>query len=579
LGVPAPTHPQDTETQISLLRSLLADRQMLIVLDNAANSDHVLPLLPGGSRCAVLVTSRTMLGALTVRGASPLPLKVLGDDEAETFLSTRLAPHRSVEQREMSLAPLLTHCGGLPLALSIVAARASMQPERPLDALAEELDNDVTRLDALSVGEVGGDLRRVLSWSYDALNTDTARAFRLLSLAPGADISVLAAAALLNVNRPAARDALQQLTAAHLLHEHAGRYRMHDLVRLFATELSSAADAPDARSSAVKHVCAWYLRQADHADRILAPNRTHVLAEDAGLDTDLTIDSYEDAMSWYGTERGNLGAAVHAAAAHGHHELAWQLSLAAFGYYRISQYWREWLDMQEAALSAARASQSEHADAWVLNALGIAYTIVHRDSDATAVFHKSLAIRRRIGDRRGEGQVLNNLSELARRTGLYREAIDYALQDQVICVELGDTYGEAICLNNLGKALLHANRTEDALSAQRQALQLCQAIGERQVMAEIQYDLGEVYHHLDQHDDAVRNYQAAIETGQAVGDLLVTTSALLGIAEVMSTRGDLAAARHHADQAESLFAALSAKAPIADIEQRLRNLRRDFRTE
>jgi hypothetical protein len=275
LGVPAASHPSDTDSQVALYRSLVADRRMLIVLDNAANSEHVLPLLPGGSRCAVLVTSRMALGALAVRGASPVPLGVLTDPEAREFLASRLGEQR-VTGLPDTVATLLRCCGGLPLALSVVAARAVTQPDRSLPELAAELNEDRTRLDALDVGEVEGDLRRVLSWSYEALTTDTARAFRLLGLAPGTDVRVEAAAALLGLGHAPTTILLRQLITAHLLQETAGRYRMHDLVRLFAMELSSRVDLPSVRSDSMIRVCEWYLRNADRADRILAPHRTHV---------------------------------------------------------------------------------------------------------------------------------------------------------------------------------------------------------------------------------------------------------------------------------------------------------------
>jgi tetratricopeptide (TPR) repeat protein len=388
----------------------------------------------------------------------------LSDSEALEFLGSRLGRQRVAEQHD-AVAVLLRCCDGLPLALSVVAARAVTQPDRSLPELAAELNEDTTRLDALNVGEVVGDLRRVLSWSYDALATDTARTFRQLSFAPGSDVSIDAAAGLLGLDRAATTALLRQLVATHLLRESAGRYQMHDLVRLFAAELSSQADTPTERSDAVKRVCEWYLRNADRVDRILAPYRAHVLPEVARTDLDVPVTGYEQAMRWYDGERGNLASAVHSAAEFGHHELAWQLPLAAFGYYRISQHWREWLDLQQVALVAARTVKSEYAEAWVLNALGIAHTGLRQYSDATAAFEGSLAIRRRIGDRVGEGQVLNNLSELARRAGRYDEAIRYAQADQKICRETNDKYGSAISFNNLGKALLCARRAEEALAA------------------------------------------------------------------------------------------------------------------
>jgi tetratricopeptide (TPR) repeat protein len=574
LGIPATDHPPDTDMQVALYRSLVADRRILVVLDNAANSEQVLPLLPGGSRCAVLATSRTTLGTLTVRGAGAVSLGVLDDEEARELLVGRLGRQRAGDARDGALSTLVKSCGGLPLALSIVAARAVIQPERPLDELAAELREDTTRLDALSVGELEGDLRRVLSWSYDALPVEAAGAFRLLGLAPGTDIGFSAAAALLGLGRAATGRMLRCLMTAHLLEESSGRYRMHDLVRLFAAELSAETDRYAVRSEAVRQLSEWYLRHADRADRFLAPNRTHVLPDELRADLDVAIPDYEHAMAWYHDEHANLAAAVHSAAAYVHNGLAWQLPLAAYGYYRISHNWREWFDLQQVALTAARADGSESAEAWALNAVGIAHTSLRQDVEAAAAFEESLAIRRRIGDRAGEGQVLNNLSELTRRLGRYADAIGYARADHTICRELGDTYGEAISLNNLGKALLGADRAGEALVAHRRALVLCNEIDERHVAAEIFYDLGETYRRLGTLSEAVRHYQAAVDVCRSVGDTVTMAWALLGLGELATERGDHPAAGHCADQVATMVGELSGTASIEALRTRLGALRR-----
>lgn len=241
LGVDRRRIPGELAAQTALYRSVIAGRRILIVLDNARDADQVVPLLPGTPTCTVLVTSRNRLSRLiTTHGAHPLPVDVLTTAESRQVLVDRLGAARLAAEPG-AVQDLIAHCGGLPLALGIVAARAQSAPGLALGPLAEELREVTTRLAAFDDQDPVAALPSVLSWSYAALTIDQARLFALLGLVPGPDISLPVAANLAGVPWSRARSLLRALEDAHLVRQHvAGRYRMHDLVKLYAA--SRAAD-------------------------------------------------------------------------------------------------------------------------------------------------------------------------------------------------------------------------------------------------------------------------------------------------------------------------------------------------
>lgn len=261
--------PVEPEAQAALYRSLVADKRMLIVLDNAADTAQVAPLLPGGSHCAVLVTSRRRLTGLVTRyGAIALTLDVLAPGEARQLLRRHIGAHAtSAEPR--AVGELLDHCAGLPLALGIVATRAAMHRDLPLGMLAEELRQDATRLDALDAGELEANLRAVFSWSYRVLTPQAARLFRLLGLHPGPDISWSAAASLTGLPTDQIRAPMAELAGAHLVTEHLpSRFALHDLLRLYAREQAHAFDSDVERHRALRRVLDHYLHTAHSASQL-----------------------------------------------------------------------------------------------------------------------------------------------------------------------------------------------------------------------------------------------------------------------------------------------------------------------
>src|SRR5205814_7978326 len=235
--IPAHRIPTSFDAQAALYRSLLADRRMLVVLDNARDSAQVRPLLPGSPGCLVVVTSRNELTSLIAgHGAQPVTLDLLTPEEARDLLARRIGADRVAGAPE-AVTEIITRCARLPLALSLVAAHAAIHPDVPLETLAEGLRDTQQRWQTLSTDDPGTDVRSVFSWSYQTLTPASARLFRLLSRHPGPDLRAPAAASLAGLSPADVAPLLAELARAHLLIEHApGRYSPHHPPRAYAAE-------------------------------------------------------------------------------------------------------------------------------------------------------------------------------------------------------------------------------------------------------------------------------------------------------------------------------------------------------
>ncbi|MFI8817171.1 MULTISPECIES: AfsR/SARP family transcriptional regulator [unclassified Streptomyces] len=270
LGADPGAVPAGQGALAGLYRSVVADRRVLIVLDDAADAEQVAALLPASAGAAVLVTSRRRLTGLAVtQGARTVSLSTLSGADSRELLGHRLGEARPAAEPK-STAALVEQCAGLPLALAVVAARAAARPGFPLAALAEELRDEAGRLTALGTDDPSADVRTALRLSYRALGGAAAGAFRLLSAVPGPDIGLGAAGSLLGRSPASARALLRELEAVHLVEQHRpGRYRVNALVRLYSAELREA----EPFERALRRVLDHYLHTARAADRLLDPYR------------------------------------------------------------------------------------------------------------------------------------------------------------------------------------------------------------------------------------------------------------------------------------------------------------------
>lgn len=314
LGIDDEGMPPGLAERSALFRSLVAERRVLVLLDNARCSEQVRPLLPGGSSCAVVVTSRETLPGLGARdGATVVELAPLGEDESDRLLATFVGER--AEREPAATRAVGRHCGELPLALRIAATQIAARPDRSLGDVVSEIADERGRLDLLDAGEgPATDIRAVLSWSYESLAPEVARVFRLLGLLPGADADDAALSALCACDRRVLRRHLDALARAHLLERSVdGRYRQHDLLRVYAAEVARRVESPRAQVAARSRLLGCYARTAAAAHDVLRPDEQERPDSVPEVGPVMRVSDSSSAQRWLDRERGNVIACVEVA--------------------------------------------------------------------------------------------------------------------------------------------------------------------------------------------------------------------------------------------------------------------------
>ncbi|GAB2954323.1 tetratricopeptide repeat protein [Streptomyces pseudoechinosporeus] len=474
LGVGAPSVPRDLDAAAALYRSLLADRRVLVVLDNAATVGQVRPLLPGSASSLVVVTSRSRLSGLAVRdGARRLTLGTLPEREAIALLRTVTAGYRPQDD-EQQLAELAHLCARLPLALRIAAERAASDPHMRLADLTADLRDESALWDALSTGddEEAEAVRTVFAWSYRALPDQAARLFRLLGLHPGPEFGLHAAAALTGGRTTRTRQLLDSLVGAHLLEQTApDRYQFHDLLHAYSIDQAQHEEPSEERSAALRRILEWYLHTADAAQSWIDPAEDHLdlVPPPEGV-RPLSFADYDAAVDWSEREHTNLLRAVRTASAAGEDRLAWQLCAVLWNAQFPSAAGADWLGVGPTGLEAARRSGDRGAEGLLCTDLGMAYARVN-DLDRSLECHRSaLEIWTELGDRLGEAHSLN----LIGLNHLRRRRLDSAARrfEQAIAAfqEQDSAHWAATALSNLATAHYRAGRLQEAATVIEQAL-------------------------------------------------------------------------------------------------------------
>jgi DNA-binding SARP family transcriptional activator len=577
LQIPARRIPAGFDAQVGLYRGLLAGKKVLVVLDNARDCDQVRPLLPEAPGCLVLVTSRDRLtGLVVVDGAHPLTLDLLSLDEGRQLLATRLGGDRLAAE-PAAADELIELCARLPLALAIAAARAAIEPELPLAAVAAQLRSARGALDAFIGDDSATDIRAVFACSYDTLSPAAARLFRLLSVHPRSEISVPAAASVAGVPPGQVAQLLAELTKAHLLNEPApGRYTVHDLLHAYAVEQSGARDSGDERRAALHRLLDHDLHTAHAADRLLQPHRQSVTltAPQPGV----TLEDIGDAtraMDWLTTECPMLVTAVHRAAESGFDTHAVRLAAALVVFLDRQGRWGDWCATQQAALQSARRLGDLPAQAVAHGHLGRAYLRQGRQDEAQAEAHfrGALELYRALGDQTGQAHAHLDLAEMFYWRSRYRGSLEHAMQALDLYRATGHRVGQAAALNGIGYYHALLGEHEQALTYCQPALTLNQELGNRRGEAATWDSLGYAHHHLGDHGEAVTCYCRAIELYRLTGDRYNEADTLTHLADTRHATGDTRAARETWDRALRILDDLDH--PDADrVRARLRALTR-----
>jgi tetratricopeptide (TPR) repeat protein len=368
--------------------------------------------------------------------------------------------------------------------------------------------------------------------------------FRLLGLHRGHDVAIPAAAALAEISPPQARRVLEALAGVNLLEEHGiGRYRFHDLIRLYAAECA-AEETADSQAAAIRRLCTWYLHTADAATAILAPGqRRPVLGPVQDWCQPLTIDDYAQALDWYDSECGNLATVTRQATDAGLHTLAWQIPTVAWNYFNLRKPWADWISSHQAGLDSAQLCGDKAGEAWLLIGLSAAYFDLGRYQEALQCSEGALAIRRELGDRYGECSCLHNLGYICRLLNQADNAIAWSLQALALSRETGHTRGVAAAVNNLGEIYLETARPQDALGYFSESLDAARAAGDSYAEADAMDNMGMANRALGHFKQAMDLLKQALAARHAVGDRHGEATTLLHLGELHSDIGQAQASR------------------------------------
>jgi tetratricopeptide (TPR) repeat protein len=461
-------------------RSLMAEKRIMVVLDNAGSVDQVRPLLPGSPGCAVLVTSRDMLAGLVARdGATRLDLDVLPAADAVSLLTALIGSRADTDPD--ATARLADLCCHLPLALRVAAELASVRRAAMLADLVGELADLRKRLDLLgAAGDKATQVRAVFSWSYRHLDAEVAHAFRLLGLHPGREFDSYSTAALTGSMPDQSRRTLDTLTRAHLVQPvGADRYGMHDLLRAYARQLATSHDSPDEQLAALTRLFDHYLRTAATAMDTLFPAEGHSRPETPPPVTPAPpLTDVGAARSWLDANRITLTEVAAQAAGNrpGH---ATRLATVLFRYLDTHGYYHDAVSVSTYALTAARLTRDRAAEASALMALGTARWRLNLHSDAETHFGQALTLFCDLGDPRGRARALSGLGNIESARERYDLAADYHGQALALFRETGDPLGQAGALHRLGGVLCEQGFHRRGAGLLRTALGAYRELGDR----------------------------------------------------------------------------------------------------
>lgn len=526
LGLPEDHIPVDEGERAALYRTLVHDRRCVIVLDNAGDVRHVVPLVPGGGASLLVVTTRHSPAALAARHAvHPVLLDALAHGESLALLRAVAGEQRVAAEPEAA-DQLVVLCGGMPLALRIAAARLLGSPNQRIASLVAELTE--ARLDGLAVEGDSRTVRAVIDSAYRPLAEAQAQVFRRAAVAPGPTFSSWLIAALTETESVPA--SLASLATAHLVTEIGSqRFRFHDLIREYA--LSRLTD--DERAEAAERVLDWYKQAAHEVNLVANPARDLVrpVIRYPWSKPPFPPDRHA-ALMFLDGERENLLPVVQFARDQRDFTTAWQLTYLLTSFYEATGRWHERVVMCEVAAGAAAELGDRAAEAEMLRALGAALFMTRRLSEAVEANHEALAIVREIGDLAGEGHVHNNMANALAELRRFDEAVRSHLLAADCCARAGNQLGRALAQRNLGHTYLRMQDPEASLAPLSDALETVRELGNTRLEAGTLNVLGEAHLRRGEPDMALRELDRALELSREVGDRWIEWEVLADIGSV-----------------------------------------------
>ncbi|MBV9445876.1 MAG: tetratricopeptide repeat protein [Streptosporangiaceae bacterium] len=532
--------PAGVDARALRWRDRLTGKKMLLVLDDAADHAQVEPLLPGAAGCLVLVTSRRRLIALD--GARPLPLETLPPREAaELFI--RLARRAAAEGTTSAVTEMVKLCGYLPLAIALLAGRLAHHPSWSITDLAASFAAAHDRLAELIAGDRA--VAAAFELSYRDLPATQRRLFRRLSLHPGAEVNVHAASALGDIPLDLSRRSLDALYNDHLVEETApGRYRLHDLLRAYAAELTRSTDSDSERRAAAGRMLDHYLHTAHSAALRLHPSRRPITlaAATPGVEPEHIGDG-ADALAWFQAERRVLMAAAGRALEAGFDTHAWQMAWALSRFLDTRGRWQDWAAIEQIALTATGRLGDQAAQASAHQRFGFVSGRLGRYEDAYTHLELALGIHTERGDHAGQAYVQHALALTLNNQGRYAEALGHAQRALESWTAAGDLPGRAMALNSAGWFHGLLGDHQQALACLRQSLGLFRDLGHDEGVASVLDSLGYVHQQLGSYAEATACYRKALGLYREIGGRWGAAETLGHLGDAQHAAGNPAQAR------------------------------------
>lgn len=557
LGVPGPQVPEGLDERAEMYRNLLADRKVLVVLDDVAGESQVLQLLPGTGSAAVIVTSRHRLGGLG--GAAHIEVKVFSAGTSLELLA-HIAGVGRVRAQPQAAAAVAGQCGHLPLALRVVGARLAERPHWAIQQLADRLADETRRLDELQYDDLA--VRPTISLSYNNASEQARRLLRRLVVVEAPVFCGWVAGALLGQPSATGEDALDELVSARLV-ETTGtgwgvhsQYRLHDLIRVYARERLAAEEPPSEQKSALERVLGAWLYLAKKADSEPTATRMHSDATLWPLPGPLVDQLVSDPMTWYERERAALVSGVRQAAVAGFTDLCWDLAFSAAALFDIRGYFDDWRETHDIALSATRQAGHVRGQATILYAFGS----LHRNQGQYDLAREQLTTAARlfqdVADDRGMAIVTVQIMVMEWQTGRFDDAVRRGGQAMDILRRTGDQPDLGFLLLTLARIAVERGDLDEATGLLTETLQIAHAVQHSMLEASVLNEFGRTYLVAGELGRAVATFDRALAKCRDSGAFGIEPSILIGVGAARTRLGEtgqaLGALQHALERAGTL---------------------------
>jgi DNA-binding SARP family transcriptional activator/tetratricopeptide (TPR) repeat protein len=566
LGVTLSAPPGNLEALAQTYRTRLAGRRVLVMLDAAVSVAQVIPLLPGSSSCAVIITSRNRLPGLP--GARVFEVGVFDESTGVEMLTQVIGEERIRHEKDMA-GQLVRLCGGLPVALRIAAAKLAARPHWKVARMIGRLEDEQRRLDELVFDEQvrgEGGIRASIALSYESLQPEARRLLRMLAILGATDFADWVGAPLLNLDHTLVVDLMEHLVAARLidarvLEDQSVRFQMHELIRVYAVERLTQEEPAAERTAALRRILGCWLFLACEAHRRVYGGDFTVLhgtAERWELKAEVVADLLRNPLSWFRSERTALLFAIFKAAQAGLDELCWDLAMTSSTHFESGSFLDDWRQSCDWALDVVRRKGNRRGEAALLCSLSGLALAEHNLDNAVHCLEPALDLFGRLEDIHGWALAARNLAYVDRQRGHYDQALSRYEEAVQRLRAVGDRIAEAHVLNNMAQIYLDKRQYEPAEDLLNQALDICKSLNARRVAAQVEHRLGELRLGKGDLAGAEVAFESVMRAVLAGNDLVGQAYALHGL-------GTVRMMRVHYPRAEAdLRAALEVSAQCGD---------------